>query len=131
VVLTTKLILMGPLLSGQAAVVVVVRNSDGQPLLTSHGDRFFTARTQKKWNSAGVEKLKVQSQDRSMAWPLIGEAIHVGRHLHRLETSRISREQNKVAHELEHLAFSLRGNRVYLSLFHECARLLGYFFKLL
>jgi UDP-2,3-diacylglucosamine pyrophosphatase LpxH len=112
-------------------VVVVVRNSDGQPLLTSHGDRFFTAGTRKKWNSAGVEKLKVQSQDRSMAWPLIGEAIHVGRHLHRLETSRISREQNKVAHELEHLAFSLRGNRVYLSLFHECARLLGYFFKLL
>jgi hypothetical protein len=126
-------------------VVVVVRNSDGQPLLTSHGDRFFTAGTRKKWracgvlmashlhlgglrpnsslNSAGVEKLKVQSQDRSMAWPLIREAIHVGRHLHRLEASRISREQNKVAHELAHLAFSLRGNRVYLSLFHECARL--------
>jgi len=84
-VVLTNLILMRSLLSGQAAVVVVVRNSDGQPLLTSHGDRFFTAGTKKKWRSCLVlmasnlrlgglrpivEKLKVQSHDGSMVWPL-------------------------------------------------------------
>jgi hypothetical protein len=70
-----------------------------------------------------VEKLTARRLDRSLLWPLIQEAIHEGRHLHRLEVCRItSREQNKVALELAHLVFRLSENRVYFSLFPECVQ---------
>lgn len=130
--------------SGHAAIGVAIRDKDGQPLLMACRRVFHCqdaeeaealaclegVRMVARWpdqdfvleagNALVVEKLKIRGIDRSIVAPVIHDTQHEGELLRSLVVANIGREQNKVAHELAHLALCSSVSRVWFGDFPEC-----------
>uniref|UniRef100_K3ZFI0 RNase H type-1 domain-containing protein n=1 Tax=Setaria italica TaxID=4555 RepID=K3ZFI0_SETIT len=133
---------------GAAAVGVVIHDCTGKPLLTAwrwlrHCRDVEEAealaclegiRMAARWAdrdmvlvadcSTIIDKLRKGGMDRSQVAPVIMDALHEGQQLRSLIFMKIGTEQNKVAHELAHLAIRSRQCCVSFLLFPECVHAL-------
>lgn len=114
--------------TGEAAVGVVIRDKEGQPMLMacrklSHcrdaeeaealacleGIRMGTRWPERDFimeadNALVIEKLRTGGMHRSVVAPIIRDTLQAKVQLRSVEFTKIGREQNKLAHELAHLA---------------------------
>jgi ribonuclease HI len=114
--------------TGKAAVGVIIRNAIGIPLMTAW--RLLThcldaeeaealaclegIRMAGRWPetemileadcSTVIKKFKAEEPDRSLVAPIVRDGLHEVSQLGGVVFVKIGREQNKVAHELAHLA---------------------------
>ncbi|KAF8653465.1 hypothetical protein HU200_062210 [Digitaria exilis] len=131
--------------TGAAAVGVVIRNKDGTPLLMAcrkvvhcrdaeeiealaclEGSRMGA-----RWadcsfilesdNASVIVKLKMREWQRSNVAPVILDTLHAKAELGSLAFAKIGREQNKVAHELAHLALRKDVNCVWFAQIFQSA----------
>jgi ribonuclease HI len=130
--------------TGKAAIGLIVRDSLGNPLLTAwrslhwcHDAEEVEAmacleglRAAARWTdrviilesdcSTVVGKLREEVLDRSLVGPVTCDALEASKDLMAVRFVKISREQNKVAHELAHLALRTTENRVSLEDIPDC-----------
>lgn len=113
---------------GGAALGVVVKDKEGQPLLMAcpklhHCSNSETAEAQaclegvclgSRWpdksfileadNASVITKLKMGGVDRSLVAPIIHDTLHEAVRARSVEFAKIGREHNRIAHELAHRA---------------------------
>ncbi|CAN6241979.1 unnamed protein product [Urochloa humidicola] len=131
--------------SGEAAAGVVVRNSKGEVLLSAsrclincrdaeHAEALAClvgARLAQRWRMANlfleadcstvIDKLAANCMDRSVVGPIIRDIGEEIKNLNSISFSKVRREQNKVAHELAHLAIRTGNSQVFVESVPECA----------
>jgi hypothetical protein len=71
-----------------------------------------------------MDKRKMGGKDRSLVAPIISDALRESQVLHSIAFTAIGREQNKVAHELAHLAVRSNQCCVNFQSFLECVNAL-------